>query len=460
MEFKLDNAALTAGTQTSGISRPRSIELDFEGIRFDASRYQEIDSEKYSLFNLLQDERIDDTSFNARVSMLDSWVEDMTLHGHYLYRRELISGCKPVSTVVDGATGEYRQMINLGSNDYLNLSQHPRVIQAAIACIQEYGVGSGSAPMFSGTMRVHRQLEKELASMKGCDDAITFPSGYAANSGTIGALLRKNDVAIYDRYCHASLFDGSVAGNRLVFSHNDMRSLEFVLQKAQNRFVNKLILLDGVYSMDGDIAKLDEIVAMAHHYGAWVMVDEAHATGIIGKTGKGTPEYFDLIGKVDIVSDTLSKTLGSIGGYIAGSHKLMSLLKNAARSFVFSSSGPVMAAAAALESLKVIQEEPELRTRLWENIHYLRSKLIALGFDLGNSETAIIPLVLGDDYKVKEMSARLDQAGIFVNSVPYPAVPRRLSRVRISVTAGLTREDLDKVIFEAARIGRELAVIN
>lgn len=460
MEFRIENLASTARTQTSGGSSSRPTELNFEGIRFDASRFQEIDSDKYSMFDLTQNEQIDAISFSARAAMVDSWVDDMRQKGYYLYRRELLSGCKPLSTVADNLTGEFRQMINLGSNDYLNLSQHPRVLNAAIASIRAYGIGSGSAPLFSGTMRIHRQLEQQLAALKGCDDAITFTSGYAANSGTISALLRKNDVAIYDRYCHASLFDGSVAGNRLIYSHNDMKSLEFVLRKAENRFVNKLIILDGVYSMDGDIAKLDEIVELAHHYGAWVMVDDAHATGVIGKTGKGTMEHFNLEGKVDIVSGTLSKTLGGIGGYIAGSDKLVNLVKNTARSFIFSSSGPVMAAAAALESIKIIQEEPELRTKLWENIHYLRSNLISLGFDLGNSETAILPLVLGDDYKVKEMALRLDKAGIFVNSVPYPAVPRRLSRVRISVTAGLSREDLDRVIVEISRIGKDLSIIN
>lgn len=458
MEFRFENAGSPAQTNATSVNKPRLVELDFEGIKFDTSRFQEIDSNKYTMFDLTKAEQLDDISLNARINMIDSWVEDMKHNGHYSYRRELVSGCKPISTVTDMETGEYRKMINLGSNDYLNLSQHPRVIEATVRCLREFGFGSGSAPLLSGTMRMHRELELKLARLKGCEDALTFSSGYAANSGTIAALLRKNDVAIYDRYCHASLLDGSTGTNRMIFSHNDMSSLEFVLKKAQNRYNNKLIILDGVYSMDGDIAKLDEIIALARHYGAWVMVDDAHATGVIGETGKGTLEHFGLEGKVDIVSGTLSKTMGSVGGYIAGSSKLMKMLAWTSRSFVFSSSGPLPAMAAAIEALDVIQDEPELREKLWDNVHYLRGHLIDLGFDLGNSETAIIPLILGDDYKVKEMTTRLDKAGIFVNSVPYPAVPRRLSRVRISVTAGLSREDLDYVIREITRISHELSV--
>ena len=285
-----------------------------------------------------------------------------------------------------------------------------------------------------------------------------FTSGYGANVGTIKALLKDNDVAICDMYAHASLMDGCSNTNKLYFKHNDMESLTVALKKAK-AYNNKLVIVDGVYSMDGDLAKLDEIVDLAHQYGAWVMVDEANATGVIGDEGRGSAEYFGLEGKIDIISGTFSKALGAVGGFVAGSREMITYLQVASRSYMFSTAPAMPVIAGVIEALNVIEDEPQLREKLWNNIAYFKHGLVEAGFNIGDSETAIIPLIIGDDFKVKEMTHRLHNAGIFVNAVPYPAVPKKLTRVRLSLTAGHTIEQLDTALREIIRVAKELRII-
>lgn len=298
-----------------------------------------------------------------------------------------------------------------------------------------------------------------MQKFKGCEDALIYTSGYGSNLGTISAILHEKDVAILDMYVHASIIDGCRNTNVEFFRHNNMDSLEKVLKKVKDKYNTKLVIVDGVYSMDGDIAPLDQIVEIAHAYGAFVMVDEAHATGVIGKNGRGTPEHCNVEGKVDIVAGTLSKALGAVGGFIATNKELVNYLHFYSRAYMFSTAPTPQATASLIEALNVIEEEPELRQRLWDNIRYFRENLLKLGFNLGNQQTAIFPIIIGDDYKVKEMCRELHEAGIYVNPVFYPAVPRRLSRIRMSITAGHTKEHLDRTLDVLEHLGKKYGII-
>lgn len=456
MEFRSSPAE---STLTPSSAPARAQELTVGSITCKLSLHGEVDSSKHTFYDFTMDPKLDELSFNQRLMLMDSYLTDLRKNGFYPYKRALQTGCKVTSVVKNPHNGKVSRMINLASNDYLNLTQHPRIKQAVVRSIEENGLGSGGSPMLSGTTSVAQQFEAEISRLKGCDRALTFSSGYSANIGIISALLRKTDLAVYDRYAHASLMDGSAGTNQAVFRHNDPSSLKFVLEKAKNKYANKLVILDGVYSMDGDIARLPEITEIAHHYGAWVLVDEAHALGVIGENGLGTMEHFGMKGKVDIVTGTMSKALGSVGGFVAGSRMMISALEAGCRSYMFSTAPFIPAMSAALEGLKVIQEEPELRHKLWNNIEYMTTQLRDMGFHLGDAQTAILPLILGDNEKVKIMTAMLNDRGVFVNGVLYPAVPRRQTRVRISLTAGLSQEDMDYALNQIREVGRTLRVI-
>ena len=394
-----------------------------------------------------------------RASNFRSYTDDIRAKHHYQYRRVSTNGSGPTMEVIDNYTGEIREMIYMASNDYLNLTRHPRVIAAGMDALQKYGAGAGSVPLLGGTLDIHCRLEKEIAAFKGCEEAILYTSGFGSNSNSLLALLGKQDIAILDQFVHASIVDGCQRTNVRYFRHNDMNALEKILVKAQQEHTTRLVVVDGVYSMDGDIAPLDQIIALAHQYGAFVMVDEAHATGVIGETGKGTPEHYHLEGKVDIVAGTFSKGLGGVGGFIASNANLIEYLRFYSRGYMFSTAMTPQTAGSLCEAMKVIVEEPELREKLWANIRYFRNCLLDLNFRLGDAETAIFPIIIGDDWKVKEMGRRLDELGIYVNPVFYPAVSRNLSRIRISLMAEHTRQHLDQVLNALESLGKEYGVI-
>lgn len=394
-----------------------------------------------------------------RAALFQEFTNDMRDRHWFQYRRVSTTGSGPVMGVIDPYTGQEREMIYFASNDYLNLTKHPRVIAAGRAALEKYGAGAGSVPLLGGTLDIHVELEKEIARFKGCEDAILYTSGFGSNCGTLLAMLQEEDCAILDLLVHASIIDGCKGAKVEFFRHNNMDSLERVLKKVKDRFRTKLVVVDGVYSMDGDIAPLDRIVELAHHYGAYVMVDEAHATGVIGEHGRGTPEHCHVEGKVDIVAGTFSKGLGGVGGFIATSKELVNLLHFYSRHYMFSTAPTPQVTASLREAIRVIEEEPELRARLWDNIRYFREGLTSLGFDLGNAETAIFPIIIGDDYKVKEICRRCHEAGLYVNPVLYPAVPKKLARIRISLMATHTREHLDKALNILEDLGREYGII-
>lgn len=400
-----------------------------------------------------------DADIMGRAKLFKEFCDDVVDKRHMQYRRVSMDGSGPVMRVQDRYTGTLKEMVYLASNDYLNLTKHPKTIEAGQAALLKYGSGAGSVPLLGGTLDIHIELEEKLAKFKGCEEAIIYTSGFGSNCGTLLSLLQEEDIAVLDMLVHASIIDGCKNTNTKFFRHNDMDSLEKVLTRVKDKYRTKLIIVDGVYSMDGDIAHLDKIVELAKAHGAYVMVDEAHASGLIGETGRGTPQHFNIEGKVDIVAGTLSKALGAVGGFIAASSELVELLHYYSRPYMFSTAMTPQVAGSLIAAIDVIENEPENRERLWNNIRYFRKNLLELGFDLGNSETAIFPIIVGDDYKVKEMCRRLHELDIYVNPVAYPAVPRKLSRIRMSLMSAHTKEHLDKALDALEEVGREFGVI-
>lgn len=409
-------------------------------------------------YNLSHFYDIPDADIMETAGMFYEYVKDADRKKHYHYRRVSLDGSGPVMKIIDRYTGQVREMINLASNDYLNLTKHPRTIKAGVEAVKKYGAGAGSVPLLGGTLDIHIELEKKIAAFKGCEDAIIFTNGFGSNAGVVKAMLKERDIAILDMYVHASVIDGCAGTNIEYFRHNNMKSLEKVLAKVKDTYRTKLVIVDGVYSMDGDISKLDEVCEIAHKYGAYVMVDEAHATGVIGKNGRGTPEHYSIEGKVDIVAGTFSKALGVVGGFVCGSKELVEYLRYYSRTYMFSTAQTPQTAASLLEAIDIIGDEPWLREKLWENIYYFRGNLVKLGFDIGNSQTAIFPIIIGDNFKVGEICRELHEMDIYVNPVQYPAVSKRFARIRMSLTSGHTKKQLGRVLEALDYLGDKYAI--
>ncbi len=376
------------------------------------------------------------------------FMQDITEKQYNHWSRELVGPSANRVMIHDKYTGSVREMIMMASNNYLGLTTHPKVVKAGMEAQRDYGAGAGSVPLLAGTNDIHRELELKLAKFKGCEDAMIFTSGYSSNVGIVSALVRETDVALNDRLNHASIIDGCrlSGGSLRAFRHNDMESLEKALAHCRKKYDGILLVVDGVFSMDGDIADLPKIKELADEYGARVMIDEAHASGVLGSNGRGTPEHFGMEGEIDIVAGTLSKALGVVGGFVASSKEVINYLRFYARSNMFSTAMTPAAAGSLVAALDVIQTEPELRERLWYNIRYMIDNLKALGLDLGNAETAIIPIIIPDEDVLRDVSRYVHSAGVFVNPVYYPAVPKGLSRLRLSLMATHTQEDLDTTL--------------
>ena len=410
----------------------------------------------YSLADFLDFPELD---IMGRSNEFEKMVNHYIQRKHFQYKRVALNASSPVRIIRDTYTGEVREMLYFGSNDYLNLTYHPKVIEAGKIALLEYGAGAGSVPLLGGTTELHVQLEEKIAKFKGCESAIIYTSGYASNSSTLLSLLTQKDIAIIDTYSHASLIDGCKNTNLKYFKHNDIESLETTLKNTSCNYRTKLVIIDGVYSMDGDIAPLDKIMEVAKLYGAYVMVDEAHATGVIGENGRGTPEYFNLTGKVDIVSGTFSKALGGVGGFIASNKKLINLLHFYSRGYMFSTAMTPQTAGSLIAAIDVIENEPERRQRLWNNINYFRKSLLDLGINIGKSETAIFPIIIGNDFITQEVCRELHEMNIYVNPVLYPAVPKRLSRIRLSIMSEHTLDQFDTVLNALEYLGKKYNII-
>lgn len=388
------------------------------------------------------------------LSFLDQELQALKDQGLYRVPRTLTGQQEP-RCIYDG-----KSVVNLSSNNYLGLANHPRMIEAAIKATEKLGVGSGAVRTIAGQMDLHKELEAKLAEFKHVEACLVFQSGFTANSGTVSCILGRDDVIISDELNHASIIDGSRLSRAkiVVYPHADMDGLRDALKEAEGR--RKLVVTDGVFSMDGDIAPLPEIVELAQEYGAAVMVDDAHASGVLGRNGRGTVDHYDLHGKVDIQVGTLSKAIGVLGGYVAGPQKLIDYLVQRARPVLFSTSHPPAVTAACIAALDILLEQPELIDQLWDNTEFFRTGLQELGFDTGASATPIIPVIVGDERKAMQLADDLFEEGVFAQGIAFPTVPRGKARVRTIVTAAHSREDLQYALDTFAKVGRKLGIID
>jgi len=357
-------------------------------------------------------------------------------------------------------TFDHRSVVNLSSNNYLGLTTHPRLRARALEATERYGVGSGSVRTIAGTMEIHMELERRLAEFKKVEAVVVFQSGFAANAGTVAAILTKDDVVISDELNHASIIDGCRLSRATVkvFPHKDVEAARRIITglPADQR---KLLITDGVFSMDGDLGPLPALCQLAEATGCIMMVDDAHASGVFGANGRGTVDHFGMHGRVDIQVGTLSKAMGALGGYVAGSRNLIEFLYHRARPFLFSTSHPPAVAAACIAALDVLIEEPAIMERLWDNTRFFKAGLERLGFNTGLSESPITPVIAGDSAKANKLSDRLFEEGVFAQAIGYPTVARDKARVRTIVTATHTREDLQFALDKFSQVGRELGLV-
>lgn len=358
--------------------------------------------------------------------------------------------------------GEVHDVIMLGSNSYLNLSTHPQVMEGARKALEEFGYGMGAVSNYAGITEIHKELEARIAKFYGAEDCIVFPSGYGANVGIVSALCGKNDVIINDAANHASIFDGCMLSGAdiKVFPHRDMKYLERILSRLPEEKTGRLIITDGVFSMDGDMAPLDKIVELAQKYNCRVMVDDAHGVGIVGKTGRGTAEHFGVMDKVDLHVGMLSKGPGGLGGYCAASRQIVQYLRLYARSYFFSTALPASVAGGLNEVFKLLETDNAGRDKLWQNTEYLKSKLLEKGFDIGHSQSAVVPVMVYSEPVLFEMYEKLRRRGVYVNIVTYPAVRRKECRLRLCTMKELTFDQIDKAVEIIAELGREYGLIS
>jgi glycine C-acetyltransferase len=393
------------------------------------------------------------------LAFLDAEIEDLKAKG--LYRRlRVVQSEQRSRCVIDG-----REVITLSSNNYLGLNTHPRLREAAIEAVRRFGAGSGAVRTIAGTMSLHEELERRLAEFKQVPAVLTFQSGFTANTGVIPIVAPEGAVVVSDALNHASIIDGIrlTKAERKVFPHSDMNGLRSVLGEVRaapggaGRTV--LVITDGVFSMDGDIARLPDIVEAAEEADAIVYVDDAHASGVLGRNGRGSVDHFGLHDRVHIQVGTLSKAIGVLGGYVAGSEALREVLIHRARPFLFSTSHPPAVAAACLAAIDVLESEPELIERLWQNTRLFKAGLARLGFDIGASETPITPVIAGSGAMAMKLSDRLFEEGVFAQGIGFPTVPDDRSRVRTIVTAKHSTDELETCLAAFEKVGRELALI-
>ncbi|PWI61043.1 glycine C-acetyltransferase [Bacillus subtilis] len=357
-------------------------------------------------------------------------------------------------------TVNHQKVIQLSSNNYLGFTSHPRLINAAQEAVQQYGAGTGSVRTIAGTFTMHQELEKKLAAFKKTEAALVFQSGFTTNQGVLSSILSKEDIVISDELNHASIIDGIrlTKADKKVYQHVNMSDLERVLRKSMN-YRMRLIVTDGVFSMDGNIAPLPDIVELAEKYDAFVMVDDAHASGVLGENGRGTVNHFGLDGRVHIQVGTLSKAIGVLGGYAAGSKVLIDYLRHKGRPFLFSTSHPPAVTAACMEAIDVLLEEPEHMERLWENTAYFKAMLVKMGLTLTKSETPILPILIGDEGVAKQFSDQLLSHGVFAQSIVFPTVAKGKARIRTIITAEHTKDELDQALDVIEKTAKELQLL-
>ena len=374
-----------------------------------------------------------------------------------VYRKlPVLEGANDAEIILDG-----KKVINLSSNNYLGFANHPRLKKGAIEAVEKYGAGAGAVRTIVGNMSIHEELEELLAEFKREEAVFIYQSGFNCNAGTIQAITDKRDLILSDELNHASIIDGTrlSRADKKIFRHSDIDHLEEILKAERANYNNVLIITDGVFSMDGDIARLPEIVELAEKYEAMTYVDDAHGSGVLGESGRGTVDHFGLHGRVDFSIGTLSKAIGVVGGYVAGSNTMYEWLNHRARPVLFSTTLPPAAAGAIIEAIKMLMETTEYTDRLWDNAKYFKEKLGTLGFDTGHSETPITPVIIGDEAKTMEFSRKLLEKGVFVSGIVFPTVPKGTGRVRCMVTAAHTKEQLDKAVEIFEQVGKEMNIL-
>lgn len=386
-------------------------------------------------------------SSRPQLAHLRSQIEDLKQRGTHFRLRVLEDEQAPVCTY-DG-----RRVINLASNNYLGLCNHPKLREAAIAATERYGVGSGAVRTIAGTMRIHMELEEKIAAFKGVEACVVFQSGFTANAGTVSSILGKDDFIVSDELNHASIIDGARLSRAKikVFRHKDVAHAEELLKEVQHEPGHKLLITDGVFSMDGDIGPVDKLCDLADRYGAIMMVDDAHASGVLGRNGRGSVDHFHCTQRVDVQVGTLSKAIGALGGYVCGSRDLIDFLYHRARPFLFSTSHPPSVAATCIAAFELLETEPERIERLWDNTSYFKRQLTAAGFDTGGrttpaSETPITPIIIGEGRKAMDFSRALFDAGLMATGIAFPTVPEGKARIRTIMTSEHTRGEIDQAL--------------
>lgn len=389
------------------------------------------------------------------LQFLQEKIEELKSAG--VYRTlPILEGANEAETILNG-----KKVINLSSNNYLGFASHPKLKKAALEAIEKYGVGAGSVRTIVGNMDLHEKMEEKLAEFKREEAVMVFQSGFNCNAGTIQAIVEKGDLIISDELNHASIIDGCrlSRADKTVYKHSDMEDLERILKERRKDYRNVLIITDGVFSMDGDIAPLPQIVELAEKYDALTYVDDAHGSGVLGESGRGTVDHFGLHGRVDFTIGTLSKAIGVVGGYVAGNKVMKDWLSHRGRPLLFSTSLPPAAVAPIIAAIEELMSTTEYTDRLWDNARYFKKNLGELGFDLGKSETPITPVIIGDEAKTMEFSRKLLENGVFVSGIVFPTVPKGTGRVRCMVTAGHTKEQLDKAVEVFQKVGKEMGII-
>jgi glycine C-acetyltransferase len=413
-------------------------------------------------------ENIPDQDIYATAKEFVAYLNFLKENGHLNYRIESLSPVGPEMNLILPGDSHPTWCICLVSNDYLGFSQHSLVKAAVIKGVELFGTGSGASPAIGGHFVYHEQLEKKIAKFYKRTDAILYTTGYTANSATLQCILhkdnkdkdsKKNDIAILDMNVHASVYEGVLTTTVKTFLHNDLVMLEHVLKHAEESYRTKMVIIDGVYSQDGDLAPIDKIAEITHRYGAYLVVDDAHGIGVVGKTGRGVIEMYNAFDQVDIITGTFSKALGNIGGYVIASPEIITYLKYQSKQHLFSTTA-TPAVMGILKAIDLIDEEPEWKARLWENIDYLKNGLINLGFDVGTTASAVIPVKVGDIMKTLEAGRLLLKLGIYTNPIMYPAVSKKNARIRMNVMATHTKEHLDKVLNAFMEVDRQLFISN
>ncbi len=388
------------------------------------------------------------------------WIEQelQNLHDSGLYNQiRTLSSPQGAWLVVDG-----KRVLNFCSNNYLGLANHPRLVQAAKDAIDKYGIGPAAVRTIAGTMGLHIQLEQRMAAFKGVEDAISFQSGFNANLAVIPALVGRGDLIVSDELNHASIIDGCRLSRAKIerYAHCDVQDLARALREHRSEYNRCLVVTDGVFSMDGDVAPLDEIYRVTQNYDAILMVDDAHGEGVLGRGGRGIVDHYELHGKVDVEVGTLSKAFGVVGGVVAGNAKIVEWLRQRGRPFLFSSAMTVPDVAACLAAVDLLEESTALVDKLWENTRYFKTEMRKLGFDTGQSTTPITPVMLGEAPLAQEFSRKLFDAGVFAMAIGYPTVPRGKARIRVMISASHAQNDLDQGLEAFARVGRQLGVVS